>query len=99
MFAHGNKGQRKPDPGGCLAKAWLVNYGISSGDFMPDKDEIHLSEYSWTDVYKRMVFNLRGSSTPVCERRQFDRVRKHEECSFVKCKASKRYGYIVSCCF
>ena len=45
-FTHGNTGRRSSTPSYLQAVAFVENYAKRYGDFMPDKDEIHLPDYS-----------------------------------------------------
>ena len=63
---HGNDGTSRVSPTYLQAVAFVQTYAKKYGDFMPDKDEIHLPDFSWKSVREKFVSEL---ETPVSSRR------------------------------
>ena len=55
---HGNDGTLRASPTYLQAIAFVQTYSKQYGDFMPDKDEIHLPDFSWKSVREKFVSQL-----------------------------------------
>jgi hypothetical protein len=79
---------------------WLKQYAIDSGDHMPDKSEIHLSEYIWKMVYLRYISShpeaIVGYPSFMRMRRRFCPQVKVRKCKqFAKCHHCVRLTELV----
>ena len=91
------------DPSAALT--WLEAYAKRSGDYMPDKKEIHLPDYRWTFVHKKAIKSLGGRGPkynwfrkqakklhPHIKIRKYKRFTKCTECSKLDEKLAKTTG-------
>jgi hypothetical protein len=76
-----------------IAKVWLERYARKSGDFMPDKGEIHLPEYTWKMVFALFVREHGGG---ICHYSTFMRMRVNE-LSYIKIRKCKAFAACHHC--
>ena len=93
----GSNAQRNRKKKACnLAKPWLVQYAQSTGDPMPDVKEIHLPDYKWAWVYKRMENELKGFGQVCPSSDTFSKMRENE-LFYIKLRKIKRFAKCLTC--
>jgi hypothetical protein len=93
----GTKAKKNRPKNACnLARPWLEQYAQSTGDPMPDVKEIHLPDYKWAWVYKRMENELKtfGHGCPSPD--TFSKMRKNE-LTHIKLRKIKRFAKCLTC--
>jgi hypothetical protein len=78
---------------------WLLHYAKRNGDNMPDVYEIHLPDYKWKWVYKKMQkdFSTRVPATACPSYDYFMKFRKTDACRHVKIRKLKRFAKCKEC--
>ena len=81
----------------CQAFFWLQQYARTRGDHMPDCLEIHLPNYSWTEVWK--VYKKEActdSDAPAISAASFTALRKRD-LPYIKVRKVKRFAKCKIC--
>ena len=63
-WEHGHKGMKKPGQSYNHALAWTEEYAKRFGDQMPDDDTVHLPDYKWRSLYRRLENEMVGARVP-----------------------------------
>lgn len=95
---HGNAGIAQSSAATLQAIAFVLQHAVQSGDYMPDCDEIHLTEHTWRLVYNRYMDHCREhSQISTLKQSAFYKLKNHPEISHIKCRKCKRFT-ACSCC-
>ena len=93
----GTKAKRNRPKKACnLARPWLEQYAQSTGDPMPDVKEIHLPDYKWAWVYKRMLNELKGFGQGCPSSETFSKMRE-KDLPYIKLRKIKRFAKCLIC--
>ena len=75
-----------------LIAAWMEGYAKRSGDFMPNKDNIHLGEFEWKPVFNKCIAELKEDFTLD----HFHNVRR-DYCKHIKLRSENQCGKCDQC--
>ena len=75
-----------------LIAAWIEGYAKRSGDFMPNKDNIHLGEFEWKPVFNKCIAELKDDFTLD----HFHTVRR-KYCKHIKLRSENQCGKCDQC--
>jgi hypothetical protein len=78
-----------------LVAAWIQDYAKASGDFMPNKENIHLAEFEWKPVFNKCLAQLKALSMDF-SLDHFHVVRR-EYCPYVKLRSRHQCGKCDQC--
>ena len=92
-------GKRRGVSRSCLAaKPWLENYAKSVGDSMPDFDEVHLPDYKWAWVHRKMKKEFAMRMPPTyCPVYGTFMLMRRKECRRIKIRKLKRFAKCKTC--
>ena len=94
---HGNTGSRKRSGDSLLVIARVLKYAQQAGDYMPDCNQIHLPEYSWKMVMKKLLSaNLERNALSIAPA-TFYRLVNLPELSHLKIVSCKRFSACQYC--
>ena len=105
---HGRTGWRARGQGYNHALAWTEEYAKKFGDQMPDDDSVHLPDYKWKSLYRRLAhelaearvpfpsyewwYNMVLTKLPHLRIRKYKRFSKCNVCSHINTKIQKETG-------
>ena len=94
---HGNTGSSKRAGDSLLAIARILKYAKQAGDYMPDCNEIHLPDYSWKMVMKKLILDSPTRSGLRVSQPNFYKLLALPQLEHVKIVTCKRFAACQYC--